>query len=314
MKIFVNRKIRRNPWGGGIHFLSGFVDYVVNLGGQITNHFDNDIDAIFMMDPRPDEGFGDINQLIAYKKHLHSIGNKVKLFHRINDTDVARNTNFLIDLNIRANSAAADHTIFISDWLKKHYEQRGFNKNSIVITNGCNHQWFYPEDKLKNDSKIKVVTHHWSDNYNKGFDAYIELDKQLAERDDISFTYIGRYYKGYSPINTKIIEPLYGAALGEQLRNYDLYITAARWEACGMHHIEASSCGLPVIYHKDGGAIGEICNQHCVEFSDVKDVCQIIKSTYLIKDKLKNNIKYELLDNQNVNKMYYNFIKENTKG
>lgn len=308
MKIFINRKLRRNPWGGGIHFATGFADFVTALGHKVTNQYEDDVDVIFMLDPRDDDGFADINQLIQFKNFLKSKNKDVKVIHRINDSDIARGTNFLVDLNIRANQAIANETVFISDWLKEHYEQKGFSRPSSVIRNGCNHEWFYPIDKNKQDSKINVVTHHWSDNYNKGFDTYIELDKQISSCEDINFTYVGRYYKGYQPQNTKIINPLYGKELGDELRKHDVYLTASRWEACGMHHIEASSCGLPVVYHKDGGGINEICCQHGLQLNDCKDVIQVIREAAKNKKELVSKIDYNSLNNTNVNKAYLDVI------
>jgi hypothetical protein len=308
MKFFINRKLRRNPWGGGIHFATGFADYVTSLGHKVTTQYEDDVDVIFMLDPRDDEGFGDITQLIQYKNFLISKKKNVKVFHRINDSDIPRGTNFLVDLNLKANSAIADQTIFISEWLKSHYIEKGFSRSSYVIRNGCNHKWFYPLEDKQPGEKIKVVTHHWSDNYNKGFDAYIELDEKLDIHKNIEFTYIGRYYKGYQPKNTKIIPPLYGKELGDELRKYDVYVTAARWEACGMHHVEASSCGLPVVYHKDGGAINEMCSAHGVMINDSKDVVNAILLAYKNRKDLIQKIDYSLLNSDNVNESYLKVI------
>lgn len=308
MKFFFNRKFRRNPWGGGIHFVTGFVDFLVKNGHQATNQYDNDVDYIVMIDPRDDDGFGDINQLLQYKNFLNSKGKNVKVIHRINDSDAARGTNFLVDLNIRANKAIADKTVFISSWLRDHYEEKGFSRESKVIHNGCNPEWFYPQKEKKYSLPIKVVTHHWSDNYNKGFDAYIELDKQLNHRKDIEFTYVGRYYKGYSPTNTKLVSPLYGKELGDELRKHDVYITAARNEACGMHHIEASSCGLPVLYHKDGGGINEICLNHGIRIDDISVICEKIVEIYEQKDELVSKIDYEKLNSNHIYESYMQFM------
>jgi glycosyltransferase involved in cell wall biosynthesis len=305
MKIFINRKLRRSPWGGGVQFATGLSDFLNSIGHTVTNQYDPDVDIILMIDPRDDEGFGDINHLLQYKSYLKSNGKNVKVVHRINDSDIARGTNFLVDLNIKANSIIADQTIFISEWLQNHYIEKGFTKNSVVIRNGCNKDWFFPAvSKNEHHEKIKVVTHHWSDNYNKGFDAYIELDKQLSFRNDIEFTYVGRYYKGYTPKNTVIIDPLYGKALGEELRKHDVYLTSAKYEACGMHHIEASACGLPVIYHQDGGGINEMCKKHGIMFHDTSKVCELIKQAFDNKDFLKNQIDYSSIDSKSVNLSY----------
>lgn len=309
MKVFINRKLRRNPWGGGIHFATGLTDFLMSKGHSVVNSYDEDVDVILMLDPRDDEGFGSIQHLLQYKQWLKENNKKVKVVHRINDTDIARGTNFLIDLNIRSNEAIADETVFISNWLKEHYEQRSFKKESIVITNGCNQEWFYPTSSEKRTSPVRVVTHHWSDNYNKGFDAYIELDKQLSNRKDIEFTYIGRYYKGYKPQNTRIIEPLYGKQLGDELRKHDVYLTAARWEACGMHHIEASSCGLPVAYHKEGGGINEMCKSHGIMYEDVNQICDIILKVNSLREELVARIPYKLLDNVTANKKFLSLFE-----
>jgi glycosyltransferase involved in cell wall biosynthesis len=308
MKLFINRKLRRNPWGGGVHFVTGFADYLTGLGHQVTTQYDDDVDVILMIDPRDDDGFGDINQLIQYKSFLKSKNKNVKVVHRINDSDIPRGTNFLVDLNIRSNLAIADQTIFISQWLKTHYEEKGFSKQSVVIKNGCNHEWFYPSKEQKQQGQISVVTHHWSDNYNKGFDAYIELDKQLQFTKDIKFTYVGRYYKDYQPMFTNIVAPLYGKELGEELRKHDVYLTAAKWEACGMHHIEASSCGLPVVFHKNGGGINEICSKHGIQLNDVKDVVDMIRTAYNNRDSLISKIDYSSMNSINVNKSYFDVI------
>lgn len=308
MKFFINRILRRNPWGGGIHFATGFADYVTSLGHKVTTQYEDDVDVIFMLDPRDDEGFGDINQLLQYKNFLFSKNKQTKVVHRINDSDIPRGTNFLVDLNIKANAAIADETIFISEWLKSHYTEKGFSRSSHVIRNGCNPKWFYPLTNEQNNEKIKVVTHHWSDNYNKGFDAYIELDDRLGSYKNVEFTYIGRYYKGYQPKNTNVIPPLYGKELGDELRKHDVYVTAARWEACGMHHIEASSCGLPVVYHKDGGGINEMCLNHGIMMNDSKEVIDAIFEAYKNKKSLTSKIDYSSLSSDSVNESYLKVI------
>jgi len=309
MKVFFNRKLRRNPWGGGIHFATGLADFLESQGHKVVNSYDHDVDVILMLDPRDDEGFGSVHHILQFKQWLNRSGRKVKVVHRINDTDIARGTNFLVDLNIKSNDVVADETVFISNWLKEHYQQHGFNRSSHVITNGFNHEWFYPVNQEKKDGPIKVVTHHWSDNYNKGFDAYIELDKQLANRKDIQFTYIGRYYKGYNPTNTKIVAPLYGKELGDELRNHDVYLTAARWEACGMHHIEASSCGLPVAYHFEGGGVNEVCRPHGVEYKDITKICDVVLNTFNRRKELVSKIQYDSLSNASANTKFLSIFE-----
>ena len=39
-----------------------------------------------------------------------------------------------------------------------------------------------------NNKKVNIVTHHWSDNYLKGFDVYDKLDEFVKENNDFTFT------------------------------------------------------------------------------------------------------------------------------
>ena len=257
----------RHPWGGGSHFLTCLADHMQSIGHEVIFGLEPGIDVILMMDPRPAKGGDDINYLYQYKLQNPDC----KIVHRINDTDIARGTNFLDNIIIQSNVLAADYTVFISEWVKGYYQERGLditNRSHNVIINGCNSEWYYPEKEKSLGKKMRLITHHWSDNFMKGFDVYNYLDKLCKERDDIEFTYMGRYNKDYTPKNTNLIPATYGSDVGEILRQHDVYVTAARYEACGMHHIEGSACGLPILYHRDGGAIPEICQSHGIEFYD----------------------------------------------
>ena len=59
--------------------------------------------------------------------------------------------------------------------------------------------------------------------------------------------------------------------LADELRNHDIYITASRFEPCGFHHIEGSSCGMPILYHQDSGGINEACLNHGLMFKDFEE-------------------------------------------
>ena len=289
-----NRKPVTGPWGGGNSFLINMANYLKKQGHTVVYDFVYGIDLIFMIDPRPNQRGYSINDIYNYKKNSPS----VKILHRVNDTDIARNTNILDDINIQSNKIV-DYTVFISNWVKEYYEQRGMlinNDTHSVIVNGCSTGWFYPKKEHLVGEKIKLITHHWSDNYMKGFDFYNYLDELCAKKSDIEFTYMGRYNKQYAPKNTNLIPPTSGPKMGDILRSHDIYVTAARWEACGMHHIEGSACGLPVLYHRDGGAIPEICKSHGVEFYDYETFMGGLK--HIIKNYIifRNKINYEHLN------------------
>jgi hypothetical protein len=52
------------------------------------------------------------------------------------------------------------------------------------------------------------------------------------------------------------------------LRECHLYITGTRWEPCGMHHVEGAQCGLPLVYHEDGGGVVEAGLRYGIGFRE----------------------------------------------
>lgn len=290
MKIAFNRQPRRSPWGGGAHFATTFADYLVAQGHEVVYSLQPGLDWIIMLDPRYEDGGFAANDIAIYKaKHPH-----VKMLHRINDTGVTRGGEALDNLIIGANQLA-DRTVFISSWVKDHFgpRKRHPNDTDAVITNGCDERYFYPEGwtstewykaRSGSDGKIfyppgfdkphtpvRLVTHHWSNNPKKGVDLYEYIDELIDCGAKLEFTYVGRYPVGHIPKHAKIIAPLYGTALGDELRKHDVYVTAARHEACGSHHVEGAACGMPVIYHNEGGGVVEMCSRYGVGIDNVSE-------------------------------------------
>jgi glycosyltransferase involved in cell wall biosynthesis len=296
VKVYFNRQIRRSPYGGGAHFLSGYADYLTSHGHQVCDNLENGIDIIYMLDPRPEDVAHPGYDALFYYKHYNK---NVKIIHRVNDTDKARGTSGVLEpLMIEANKIA-DATVFISDWVKEHYENLGYkrlNRKEVVIVNGCNEAWFFPKKRVALGDTIKLVTHHWSDNSNKGADVYEYIDKVLVPRSlgRFSFTYVGRYCKGYKPINTHVVPPKYGLELGNELREHDIYVTGARWEACGMHHIEGAACGLPVLAHRDGGGVVELVDPAAV-FDDDFDISLVNKLESVVSSYINLSVKQRTL-------------------
>lgn len=304
MKIFFNRVPRYEPYGGGSHFVTAMCEYLTSHGHNVVFHLEENIDVIFMIDPRPGDIGYSINHILAYKNQFPN----VKILHRINECDSRKNTKGLDELLI-ASAERSDSVIFISEWLKKYFKSKGFDKNCPVIYNGCKLDHFFPKREKSQGEKIKIVTHHWSDNWMKGFDLYKDIDLWLDgdAKKEYEFTYIGRYCKEYEPKNTKLVEPLHGASLGEELRNHDIYVTASRFEPCGMHHIEGAASGMPVIYHKDTGGIVELCKNHgeiYESFPEFLNKLEMIKSDL---DRYREKIKYDFLD---INRCCESFYSE----
>lgn len=267
MKILINRKPVEGPWGGGNNFVKSFVNILPNYGHKIVHGFEENIDIIFIQDPRYDELGISINEAIAYKNKFP----KVKIIQRINECDARKGTNNIDKLLIDC-SNHIDKTVFVSNWMKEYFLKKGWKcKDNHVIINGVSDD-YKPKEKI-NNGKINIVTHHWSDNYMKGFDYYEMIDELCEKRKDITFTYIGRERGTFK--NTFVIPPLFGKDLANQLGKYDLYITASRFDPGPNHVLEAIASEIPVFSYKDGGGACEFTGKDFV-FDSFKDLVEKI--------------------------------------
>ena len=148
MKVSIGTNIKEGPWGGGNLFAINFSNYLVEKGYKVVNSLeDNDIDAILLTEPRrtsESSAFTHIDIL----KYQQFINKNVVVVHRINECDERKNTNFVNQYLIEANSAA-DETVFVSSWLKKLFIKNGIkNKNLNVILSGANGKIFNPKKYL----------------------------------------------------------------------------------------------------------------------------------------------------------------------
>jgi len=198
---------------------------------------------------------------------------KTIVIQRINSCDARHDTNYEDDLIIYTNKLA-NHTIFISNFIKDYFARIGLIKSSndfSIIKNGADTNVFNPVGFSPwpgPPKKIKIVTHHWSSNYKKGFDIYCRLDRLLDDpywSSRFEFCYIGNIPKDQNLSNTKILSPLSGIELGSALKINHLYLTASRFEPAGMHHIEAMQCGLPILFI-ESGALPDYCSNYGISF------------------------------------------------
>jgi hypothetical protein len=264
MKISIGTKIKDGPWGGGNLFAINLRDYLVKEGHDVVNNLnDDDIDIILITEPRKSSESSAYTHFDV-KKYIDYINKEALVVHRINECDERKNTNYVNKYLINVNQIA-DQTVFVSKWLKQLYESQGINlRNNNVIMAGANKNIFNNQNftPWKKGEKIKIVTHHWGANWNKGFDSYAIVDNLISEKkwkDRIEFTYIGNLPNKFSFKNVKVISPISGKDLAKEIKKNNLYITGSMNEPSGNHHIEAAQCGLPLLYI-DSGGIPEYCN------------------------------------------------------
>jgi len=270
IKVCINRKPVEGPWGGGNLFVRAFCDVIKSMGNEVVHKLDNNLDFIFMQDPRYSDLRISANEIIEYK---HKNPN-TKVIHRVNECDARKGTNGM-DKLLRECSQYTDHTIFVSEWMRQYHLKKGWGCDSTsVVYNGVNLEHFRICDKIEN-GKVNIVTHHWSDNPLKGADVYDALDRWVGDIDDFTFTYIGRYSRLFK--NSKLIPPLTGQALGDELGKYDIYVSGSKFDPGPNHVIESIAAGLPTLVHQDGGGAVEFSGkQNC--YSTIEDLIRLLKN------------------------------------
>jgi len=86
-------------------------------------------------------------------------------------------------------------------------------------------------------------------------------------------------------------------------------VTASRFEPCGMHHIEGSASGLPVLYHQDGGGINELCKKHGIEFNDMSSFFVGLQTILDSYEDFVSRIDYSYLSSNRMCAEYYRILK-----
>lgn len=272
MKISIGTKIQDGPWGGGNLFAVNFKNYLIEKGIEVVFDLkDKDIDIILLTEPRktsPSSAFTNYDVL----DYVTYINPDAIVVHRVNECDEHKDTNFINKYIAYANKCA-DATVFVSSWIKDLYLQFEEIKSKPykVILAGADEKIFNPNNHIKwsKKNKFKLVTHHWSNNWNKGFSIYKEIDNLLNKKeisDKFEFTFIGRLPENLIFQNINVIEPKVGEELATALKQNDFYITGTINEPSGNHHIEAAQCGLPVMYI-DSGGVKEYCEDYGVEYN-----------------------------------------------
>ena len=293
MKISIGSQIVNGPWGGGNLFVINLSKYLIELGHEVVYDLSSDnIDLILLTDPRSRSESSSTFNHIDINKYKKYIKPDVAVVQRINECDERKNTSNINKFYLEA-SNCADSVVFVSKWLEDIYLNLGMEKNkSKVIMSGSDKNIFKKYPKIRNNKKINIVTHHWSSHENKGFETYKFLDSLLNKekwKGVINFSYIGNVSKDYNLPNTNIFEPLSGQELAKKISDNDIYLTGSINEPSGNHHIEASLCGLPVLYLESGG-VPEYCQGYGVSYKSVSEFESKLEEIIAKKDFFVKNL------------------------
>ena len=313
MKISIGSHIIEGPWGGGNLFIINLSNYLIKEGHTVVyDLIDKDIDLILLTDPRGKNSSSssfDHNEIESYVKNVNP---NTAVVHRINECDERKQTKGLNNFYLQA-SQVADQIVFVSNWLRQIYLNLGMSSdNSSVILSGSDKDIFNSVDSFNwdKDKKLKIITHHWSPNINKGQAVYKLLDDLIGTKkwkDKIKFTYVGNISEDFNFNNTEVIPPKEGEELARIIKDHHLYVTGSINEPSGNHHIEAAQCGLPILYLDSGGTT-EYCEGFGLAFTnDFESKLEkiIIEYDYFVKQMEKYT-----LNSDNMSEEYLSLFKE----
>ena len=313
MKISIGTKIKQGPWGGGNLFALNLKNYLINKGHKVVHNLqEDDIDIILMTEPRKtSESSAFTNYDI--EKYLTFKNRDCLVIHRINECDERKMTNYVNKYLLNANKIA-DGTIYVSSWIKQIFHEQGINKqNNFVVLAGANKEIFNRSGYKKWDKleKLRIVTHHWGANINKGFSIYKQLDNLLDDDEwnsKIEFKFIGNIPKDFKFNNTQTIQPLAGLELAKELKKSHVYLTASINEPSGNHHIEGAQCGLPLLFINSGG-IPEYCDGYGIKF-DQNNFFDKLKLMYQNYDYFLDKVNKYPRDSDKMSKEFLNIFEK----
>jgi glycosyltransferase involved in cell wall biosynthesis len=276
--VAFNMRAQKEPWGGGNWFVTQVDRDLRDHGYGVRFDLRRSPGCVVLVDPRVGGNVRFGAEEIARAE--------VPCVHRINECDLRKATNEIDALLAEANRVA-DHTVFISAWLRDYHAERWFDlgRPHSVILNGADPRIFNPAGsaELEPGAAMRIVTHHWSDNPMKGFDVYERVDRLIAAGDlpGTDLWVIGRWPTAIEWRAARTFPPTTGKELADLLRQCHVYLTASRWEPGGMHHIEGAQCGLPVLYHEDGGGIVELASRYGIGYRhDVGGAIREVRERY----------------------------------
>lgn len=272
MNISMGINLQSGPWGGGNQALGVLAEYLRGKGVNVSFDLKNaDLDIIVLTEPREflrSSAYTD-KDIIHY---LRKINRETIVIHRVNECDERKGTAG-VNQRLRRANLCADHTVFVSEWLRDLQLSNGFVCDSYsVILNGSDGRLFHPIGYQRWDMKgpMKLMTHHWGSNWMKGFDIYGRLDELLKTKPfehQISFTYVGNLPKGFLFQNAIYIEPKHGVQLASLIRQHHIYLTASQNEPGANHPNEGANCGLPLLY-RESGCLPEYCTGYGISFTE----------------------------------------------
>ncbi len=252
------------PFGGGNQFMRALRKGLLDEGVSVSeNRISSWTDAYVL-----NAVWFDIER---FRKHMKN--RDLRILHRIDGLVILGRgrDRHLDDLCFDLNSEMASATVLQSEWVYRKIISMGYRPvNPTIIHNAADAAIFNSSGRLPFDRKrkIRLISTSWSDNVLKGGPVYKWLEEHL-DWSRFEYTFVGKCSEPLA--RARHIPPVPSEQLADLLRQHDIYITAARNDACSNALIEALSCGLPALYVNDGGH-AELVGQGGMAFDDKEEI------------------------------------------
>jgi glycosyltransferase involved in cell wall biosynthesis len=258
--VAFNMLWRRGPYGGGNQWLGQVGPYLRRCGYRTVSKLDDRVDCVL----GTHAGLrGELSIAYDEVRRAKEKNPRLRCIQRINDNDIRKGTTEM-DAYLAECNLAADHTVFVSEWLRDYHAERWFDPSRphSVIHNGADPSVFHPIGSRHwvPGEPLRLVTHHWSDNPAKGFPVYEAIDGAIAsgKLSGVELWIVGRWPTGIRWRAARTFPACSGHRLAAILRQCHVAITASRHEPGAMHPAEAMQCGLPLLYTADTGGTVEL--------------------------------------------------------
>lgn len=244
MKLHVLYQFVEGPYGGGNQFLKALREELRRQGGYSEQASEADCLLVNLNPGSLSFLFKALRQRAPRQTVLARVDGPISLV-RGKDAYIDRLLADFVRLQ-------ADGLVWQSAWSRQQNKElvEMSAPAETVIHNAADSSLFFPATNHQASSKVRLIATAWSSNPRKGFSLYAYLDQHLDfSRYDMTFA-------GNTPIafeNIRVLQPMASAALADELRAHDIYITASQNDPGSNALLEALACGLPAVALSAGG-------------------------------------------------------------
>jgi glycosyltransferase involved in cell wall biosynthesis len=291
MRIYINTKWRRGPYGGAGNFLQALAARLRTLGVEASNRWPEKYDVALLNALTEDLTLARVKEIaekgipIVHRKTLFLSGGGENM--RVKRNNVIEGHAQQLDFG-----PYISHHIFQSKFSVDVFKADGFASDHFnVIHNGADESIWNPfgwnegifqrpvERRFWNRSEpFRILISSWSYNPRKGWEIYEQADK--ADLKNVSVSFIGNAPEGVRFKRIRSHRPLAHRELARFVKQHHALLFCAHHETCSNTIVEAINCGVPVIY-LDSGANKELAADYGIEFTgDIESAIERLQQDY----------------------------------